>query len=301
MLGEYIRTFLRVELARGFDSNSHRHSFFGIVSVFFIGYVLFSEYLKLDQVRKDVKYYPDSFFDLTSMLPTLCFSYAFHLSLVPTVATIRKSDKRKAFFTVTTVLFICTAVYLSISIVAVLTFGSDIKPDLIESYPGSGWSTLTTIALVGFKCILTSPAAFLPARLSLVDILGRSCARFSKLSETSQRISVTVFTLDLALLLALLVPNITVAVSLLGFISVLFIFNLPALAYLNLVRDNRLNKQQLAGFDMEEPLYGAKDHFKRLISYAMIVIGLILGAVVLYKSIYDLAKDTSTNESLCKL
>lgn len=281
--------------------NQPDFSFFGIVSVGFIGYVLLTEFFKLDKVSPEVNYYPRSVFDMTSMLPILCFGYACHLSLVPTVATIRKSDKRKAFLTVTSVLIICTVVYLFISIIAVLTFGSKIKPDLIESYSGNGWPTMVTIALVGFKCVLTSPAAFLPARLSLVDVLSRSWSRFAKQNESARTISVTISTMVLALLLALFVPNITVAVSMLGFISVLFIFNLPALAYLNLVRDNRLNKQQIAGFNMEEPIYGVRDQFKRITSYFMIVIGLLLGAVVLYKSLIELSKETSTNESLCKL
>lgn len=237
---------------------------------------------------------------MTSILPIICFGYACHLSLVPTIATIRKSDKPKAFITVTTMLIICTIVYLTISIVAVLEFGSKIKPDLIESLPGNSCTTLATITLVGFKCILTSPAALLPARMTLIEILTQFCRKFADLCEPAKRISVTVMTLGLALVLALLVPNMTVAINLLGTISVLFVFDLPALAYLNMVKQNRINKQHLAGLSTDKPLYGTKDQFKRLVSYLMLVVGFILAAIILYRSCCDLI-NKSQNEPLCKI
>lgn len=262
--------------------------------------MLFSQ-LDPNVIDKDIFYKHSSLSEMTSILPIVCFGYACHLSLVPTIATIRKSDKPRAFITVTIMLMICTIVYLTISVVAVLVFGSKIKQDLIQNFPGDDWSTLATIALVGLKCILTSPAAFLPARITISDILTKSCKKFADLCEPAQRIMVTTATLILALVLALLVPNITVALNLLGTISVLFIFNLPALAYLNLIKHNRVHKQQLAGLSGEIPFYGTKDQFKRVISYVLIIVGFILGTIVLCGSVRDITNAKSSNEALCKI
>lgn len=234
---------------------------------------------------------------MAAILPVLCLGYQCHLSLVPTVATIRKSEKHKAFVTVTIAMIICTIMYFSLSVLAVLTFGKDTDGDFIENFPGKDWTTQTAIALVGIKSILTLPAAFLPVRLSLVDILSNSIESFASLKESTKRIAVTVITINLALMLALLVPNIVVAINLLGFLAVMFVFTLPGLAYLNLVKQNRMEKQQLAGFGTDLPLYSVKDQFKRLLSYFMIILGFSMAAVVLYKSILELKKDAG--EPLC--
>lgn len=249
-------------------------------------------------IQEKVKYYPDTWDNVAAVLPILCLGYQCHLSLVPTVATVKRSEKHKAFVTVTVAMVICTIIYISIAVLAVLTFGSDINADFIENFPGTDITTKTTIAIVGIKCILTLPAAFLPARLSLVDVLSSTFERFALLSERSKRITVTYVTLSLALVLALLVPNIVVAINLLGFLAVMFVFNLPGLAYLNLVKQNRLEKQQLAGFPTDTPLYSVKDQLKRLISFIMIFVGFLMALVVLYKSIAEL--DTKS-EPLCTL
>lgn len=273
------------------------YSFLGIGSIGFIAYVVITQFAE-NGIQNDVKYYPDSWWNVAAVLPILCLGYQCHLSLVPTVATVKRSEKHKAFVTVTIAMVICTVIYISISVMAILTFGSKINPDFIENFPGTGVTTLTTIAIVGIKCILTLPAAFLPARLSLVDILSNNFSGFAQLSERSKRIAVTYVTLSLALLLALLVPNIVVAINLLGFLAVMFVFNLPGHAYLSLVKQNRLEKQQLAGFSTETPLYSVKDHFKRLISFIMILVGFLMAIVVLYKSISEL---NVKSEPLCNL
>lgn len=269
-------------------------SFLGMVSIGFIFYVALSEFMKSSQIAPDVNYYPKSWGDILSILPVYCLAYQCHLSLVPTVATFHRREKPKAFVTSTMAMVVSLIIYSSISILAVLTFGSAIQNDLTESYPGKNWYTLVTIGIVGVKCILTLPAAYLPARLSLVDILTDNWDRFARFSEPVKRISVTLVFLDVALLMALYVPNIVVAVNLLGCLAVMFIFQLPGIAYLNLVKQNRLQKQQEAGMSSEIPEYTAKDKMKRVTSYFMIVVGFIMTFVVLYKSISGMLSSTSS-------
>lgn len=290
------RLVMVVRINTNTDFLSRPNSFLGLSSIGFIAYVLISSF-DPKHIPDSVQYSTHSWGSLATILPVLCLGYQCHLSLVPTVATIRKSEKHKAFITVTIAMTICTLMYFSLSVLAVLTFGKDLKGDFIENFPGNDWTTQTAIALVGIKSILTLPAAFLPVRLSLVDILSNSIESFASWRGRAKRFAVTIVTIKLALLLALLVPDIVVVVNLLGFLAVMFVFTLPGLAYLNLVKQNRLEKQQIAGFGTDIPLYSAKDNFKRLLSYLMIILGIFMSAVVLYKSIVELEKDAG--EPLC--
>jgi len=270
-------------------------SFLGILSIGFIFYVVSNEFFNGSRAQ-DVNYLPKSWKDVATILPVFALGYQCHLSLVPAVSTIRRSEKPKAFVTTTVAMVISAIIYSSISILAVLTFGSKINKDLTESYPGK--SAVPTIIIVAIKCVLTLPAAYLPARLSIVDILTNNWSRFARFSEPVRRIGVTIIFLDIALLLALTVPDIVVVVSFLGFLAVMFIFQLPGIAYLNLVKQNRLEKQQAAGLDPQVPNYNARDRMKLAASYFMIVFGSIITVVVLYKSIEGIIMN-SPSPPLC--
>lgn len=270
-------------------------SFVGVASIGFIVYVVISEFVKKGIVAKDVNYLPKDWTDIGSILPVFCLAYQVHLSWVPTAATVRKEEKYTTYKTITFGLILSTIIYVTVCIIALLTFGSAIQSDLTESYPDKNWAVIATVAVVAFKCVSTMPPIFLPARLSLIDILNQYSTRFSSWKERTKRISVTLVTLNLALLLALFVPNILIAVDILGCLSVMFIFTLPALSYLNLVNENRRAKQQLAGLDSEILVYTVKDKFKLAISYFFIIFGLIMTLLVLYKSIDSIAHRTSSS------
>lgn len=265
-----------------------------MLSLGFVLYVVTSEFIKQGHVAKDVNYLPGKWSDVFTILPVFCLAYQCHLSWVPTAATIRKEEKYRTYVTITIAMIVATIVYMVVSVLALLTFGSAILTDLTESYPGKSWPILTTIAIIAFKCIMTLPPAFLPLRLSLVDILSSRFKFFSDLSEPVKRISVTYVTLTTALLLALFVPNVLVAVDILGCLAVLFIFTLPGLCYLNLIKENRLAKQQLAGSSGEIPIYSLKDKFKRTLSYFFIIFGILTTFIVLYKSVKEMLEKSSS-------
>jgi len=261
-------------------------------------YVVISEFLKQGHIAKDVNYFPKDLASIGSVLPVFCFAYQCHLSWIPTAATIRKEEKYTTYKTITIAMIVTTIIYMLVSTLALLTFGSGILNDLTESYPGKSWPILTTVAIVALKCAVTLPPAFLPAKLTLIDVLSNSFERFARLNETMKSIAVTLVTLNIALLLALYVPNIVVAVDIIGCMAVMFIFTLPGLCYLNLIKQNRLEKQNLVGSDNVNIVYSAKDQVKRIISIFFIIFGSVMTFVVLYKSIDNMLKSTP-NSPLC--
>lgn len=261
-------------------------------------YVVASEFIKQGHIAKDVNYLPKSWTDIGAILPVFCLGYQCHLSWVPTVASIKKEEKRRSYITVTLAMVISTLIYIIVSVLAQITFGSAILKDLTESYPGKSWPILTTIGIIAFKCVVTLPPAFLPLRLSLTDILSGQFESFNNLSEPIKRYSVTYGTLTVALLLSLFVPDILVAVDILGCLAVMFVFSLPALAYLNLIKENRLMKQQSSGLDSDIPTYSTKDKLKRAISFFFIFFGMLMAFLVLYKSVQGIFEG-KPNEPLC--
>uniref|UniRef100_A0A6G1SCE4 Putative sodium-coupled neutral amino acid transporter 7 n=1 Tax=Aceria tosichella TaxID=561515 RepID=A0A6G1SCE4_9ACAR len=262
-------------------------SFLGILSIGFIFVVVAINFKHATNVPSP-KYYPGSWADIAFIMPVFCLAYQCHLSLVPVIATIHPRQKPKAFVTLSIAMIVTMLIYSSVSVLAVLSFGALIKKDLIENFSGSDWATLGTIVIVALKCILTVPAAYLPARLSLVDILSATFSRFGRCSEAFKRISVTIVSLNLALINAIFAPNILVVVNLLGCLAVLFVFVLPSMAYLNLVKENRLEKQRGVGGEADIPLYTSKDKMKRMTSYSMIVFGFFMTGVVTYESIKEM-------------
>lgn len=264
-------------------------SFVGVASVGFIVYVVAAEFSKAESIAKDVNYLPKDWTSIGSILPVFCLAYQVHLSWVPTAATVRKEEKYTTYKTVTVAMVITTIVYMAVSVLALLTLGSKIEADLTESYADKSWGVIATVAIVALKCVLTVPPIFYPLRLSLIDILNQSSTRFSGFKESTKRFLVSAITLNMALILALVVPDVLIAVNVLGCLSVMFIFTLPALSYLNLIKENRRLKQQLAGMDTDVLVYTMKDKFKLAISYFFIVFGLSMTVLVLYKSIDGLA------------
>lgn len=275
-------------------------SFLGIIAIGFIFAVVVKNFVQLDKSPPGINFYPTSWTDISGILPVYCLSYQCHLSLVPTVATTQRRNKNKTFITITAAMVTVFLVYSTISVLAVLTFGATIKKDLTESFPGKGWITLATVGIVGVKCALTLPAAYLPARLSLVDILSSKYERFAALSEPVKRIGVTMVFLDASLVLAIYMPDILAVVNLLGVLAVMLIFTIPALAYIDLVNQNRSAKQQAMGVDFDAPpKYTARDLLKLYTCYFVVAFGTTMTAVVLYKSVHDMIHSTPS-ESLCK-
>lgn len=261
-------------------------------------YVVTSKFIEQGHVAKDINYLPKSWIDVGAVVPVFCLGYQCHLSWVPVVATMKKEQKYTSYLTITAAMVIASLIYMVVCILAMLTLGSSIKSDLTESYSDTRWPILTTIGLIAFKSIVTLPPAFLPLRLSLIDILSDRFEKFNQLSEPIKRYSVTYLTLTTALLLALFVPDILVAVDILGCLAVMFIFTLPGLCYLHLIKENRLMKQQLAGLGGEVPIYSTKDKIKMFVSWFFIIFGTITTFVVLYKSI-DAITEKSSSQPLC--
>lgn len=272
-------------------------SILGILSIGFILYMVLEQCYKqysnnsskTDWWAEGINWWPKKWQNAPLILPVYCIAYQCHLSWVPTVATTRREEKYTTYKTISIAMIISAFIYSMVCVVALLACGALIEPDLTASFNfRKDWVVEGTIAIVALKCIFTLPAAFLPARISVIERLEARFEWFANLSEPTRRIGVTCGMILLALATALISKKIQVVVGILGCLSVLFIFPLPAICYLDSVNENRRYKQQLEGDTSPELKYTAKDKAKRYLSFFFIVFGFIMMALVLYTAINDI-------------
>lgn len=264
-------------------------SFLGIASIGFIGYVVASQFVKH---HKEASYHIDvnvtgkSLSAALGVLPVYCLAYQCHLSWIPTAATMRKEEKHTTYRTISFAMILSAIIYSAVSVLAVLTFGVCTRQDITESFRDKDWIVLTTSIVVAIKCVVTLPAVFLPMRISVIEFFCYKSPWFANLKGHWQRILVTSIVIGSAYGIGVSIPGVKDVVNFIGCLAVAFIFPLPALAYLHLIDENRLEKQLLSGIDSDKPIYSTKDKFKRAISIFMILFGAVMFCLVLQHA-YD--------------
>lgn len=262
-----------------------------------------AEFLRVGQVAESVNYLPRSWTNLGSILPVFCSAFQCQLCWVPIVASMERENRQKTHCTILAAVLAAFLINATICIFALLNLGDNVRANLIDSFPSASWPYLATLAIIAFKCIVIIPTAFLPARLSLTDILSSNWQGFNVLCETDKRVSVTVITLNLALYLAIAYPEITLAADVAGCLSELFIFTIPGLCYLRLIEIKKSTEQLKGSNDSKQQaiVYNARDKLKIVLAYIFIIFGLVMTVTVFYTTIADIVSQKSVTQisSIC--
>lgn len=284
-------------------------SFLGVLSIGFIVYMVleqsYEQYTANINLNKwyadNINWWPKKWTSAPLILPVYCIAFQCHLSWVPTAATTRREEKYLSYKTISAAMIIASIIYSSVCILALLACGDKIQPDLTASFgERKNWIVEGTILIVAFKCIFTLPAAFLPARISIIEFFEAKSPKFAALKEPVRRCGVTAGVILLALTTALISKKIQVVVEILGCLSVLFIFPLPAICYLKSVDDNRRYKQLMDGDETDVLKYTFKDKAKRYLSFFFIAFGFLMLFLVLYTSIDDIVSSQNNSDDPCK-
>ena len=105
--------------------------------LYLVGLVVY-EYYSGKYVPGPIKPGPDHFTDVFLAVPTLCFGYQCHFSVIP-IYSCMQSRTVKSFALVTTIaIIISVAFYTLTAVFGYLTFGSLVNEDILMSYDGSG-------------------------------------------------------------------------------------------------------------------------------------------------------------------
>ncbi|XP_061196887.1 sodium-coupled neutral amino acid transporter 7-like [Saccostrea echinata] len=176
--------------------------------------------------------------DVFLVVPTICFSYQCHVSIIPIYSCMENRSLREFSKTVAVAMFLCVLNYTGTAAFGYLTFGNKITTDILLSYEPDV-SVIIAVLLIAIKTYTTYPILLFCGRAAF-DCLWRDFFKMSperiEQTEFKHRITVTIIWFVLTLALAVFIPNIGVVIQILGAFAAIFIFIFPGMCVLSAVQ-----------------------------------------------------------------
>ncbi|XP_054164858.1 sodium-coupled neutral amino acid transporter 7-like [Oppia nitens] len=255
-------------------------SLLGFSTTFYLIFLVIYQYLKSDDQMVWVKTRPNTWTEIFYITPVLSFSYQCQLSWVPTYAGMKhRVGSVKVILTIIASLVICYVSYTLTAIFGLLTFGSDyIENDLMSNYDANNWIVLIAILTLIAKTITVYPLLLFCGRVAVEDFIQMISQRINRTAtlctnwshfEPYRRSIIVLTWIMSTIVMAINVPNITIAIQFLGSFATIFVFIFPAICFLKAV------------LIKDKYLYLIKDKFYAFIASIYIIIGVfILGLTV---------------------
>ena len=154
----------------------------------------------------------------------------------------------KTTLTIIISILICYLSYTLIAFFGLMTFGSQyIENDLISNYDANDVFVLIGIVIMIAKTITVYPLLLFCGRVAVDDFLktiGQFCLSTicGNCLEPFRRVLIVLIWVFTTIVIAIYVPNITIAIESLGSFATLFVFIFPGICFLNaiLVKDKNL-------------------------------------------------------------
>ncbi|XP_014468659.1 PREDICTED: putative sodium-coupled neutral amino acid transporter 7 [Dinoponera quadriceps] len=261
------------------DVLSYASSIGCVTIVYFVCLVT---YKSLTEHRDDVppmKIWPDNGYEALQLVPIICFAYQSHMTAIPTYACMK--DRRLGKFTLCAVIsmLICYGAYTIVGIFGYAAFGSDHVPsDILQGYDDKSVLLAVAIIAVAVKNFTTYPIVLYCGRDALLGIFN--------VDRIGVRVVVTLVWFISSLVIAILVPDISPMISLLGSLSAIFIFVLPGVCLLQSV------------LQKDPQLYLNKDRLMILFAILLTALGAFACGVVFVEALHDLHKEPSEPHQL---
>jgi len=248
------------------------------LGVFYFVFLTVFQYYHRGQAS-DVKTKPDVWTDIFRVVPTICFAYQSHLSIIPTYACMETRNLRDLSFSTAVAMVITFTVYSMVGIFGYLTYGSKVDPDILSSFNvDNGWVAVGFF-MFAVKTFLTYPVLEYVGREAL-ESLWVEVFRLDPLAiilgEKRRRICFASFWFVTSLLLGILLPNILTVIRILGGLAALFIFIFPGICLLSAV------------FMLEDIMTENLRRIARWTSYVYIVVGAFLFGLTMTQGVETL-------------
>lgn len=113
----------------------------------------------------DVEWTRPPSWQLLSAFATICFGFAWHPQVVPVLSELERPTRRRALATMLSAWAVVTTIFLTIALGGYLTFGGNVRGDLLVCYPPTravGWTRVAFVYIVLFSYPVVSypvPAA----------------------------------------------------------------------------------------------------------------------------------------------
>ncbi|XP_073328545.1 putative sodium-coupled neutral amino acid transporter 8a [Pagrus major] len=174
-----------------------------------------------------------SWASMFSVIPTICFGFQCHEASIAIYSSMENQRlSHWVFISVVSMIF-CLVIYSLTGVYGYLTFGKDVKADILMSYTGDDILMLIARLLFGISIITIYPIILLLGRSVIQDPLLSWWRRRDGIAmvefESRSRYVLTVLWIMVTLLIAMFVPDISKVISVIGGISAFFIFIFPGL------------------------------------------------------------------------
>lgn len=211
----------------------------GVLASLYICIVVIINYFQWAKTPSpDLVTEPSSWTQVFASIPTICFGFQCHVSIVPVYSSLHKrSLPRFTRVIIPALLTSCTAYTLS-GIFGSLTFGSDVCSDVLLSYHGKNITIMIARVMALANMLTTYPILHFCGRLAIETMLQSAFGRTDEewvLREKRRRVIETVTWFCISLLLALFIPDIGVVISVIGGLAAVFIFVFPGLCLVQFV------------------------------------------------------------------
>lgn len=172
-------------------------------------------------------------------IETFCFSNIFQCQLtwVPTYAGMKHYNGYKTNLTIFVSIFICFITYNLIAFFGLMTFGSNgIKQDLMSNYDAKDIIALIGIILLIAKTVTIYPLMLFCGRVAVEDFLIKLFKlEHNSSSELFRRTTIVTVWFFSTIVVAILIPNLSTAIKILGSMASLFVFIFPGICCISMV------------------------------------------------------------------
>ncbi|XP_072757109.1 sodium-coupled neutral amino acid transporter 7 [Anoplolepis gracilipes] len=215
-----------------------------ITVIYVVWLIIYKSITQQTDTVPPIKIWPDNGYEVLQIIPIICFAYQSHMTAIPTYACMKDRHLGKFTLCVVISMLICFGAYSIVGYFGYLTFGSGKVPsDILQGYTEKSVVLTVAIIAVAVKNFTTYPIVLYCGRDALLGIFNIN------LDRIDVRVIVTLIWFISSLVIAILVPDISPVINLLGALSAMFIFVLPGICLLQkvLFRDSELylNKNRL--------------------------------------------------------
>lgn len=254
------------------DVLSYASSIGCLTILYVVSLIIYEQFAHSESLVNPMKIWPNNGYEALQIVPIICFAYQSHMTAIPMYACMKERNISKFTLCAIVSMIICFIAYTVVGIFGYATFGAGKVPsDILQGYTDKSVFVTLAIIFIAIKNFTTYPIVLYCGRDALLSILGMGTNVTFKF-----RAFITVTWYIMSLIIAILVPDISPVINLLGSLSAAFIFIFPGICLFQstLLKDSELhlNKDRL------------------LIFFAILItaLGAFVTGVVLVEAIQDL-------------
>jgi len=249
-------------------------SAFGVFIILYVVALIFVEYAEGGHVPGPIKTKPDSWLDISMVIPVICFGYQCHVSVIPIYSCMKKRDTKNFTVASFSAIAICVFTYTGAATFGYMTFGNLVYEDIISNYNANKPSVMLALVAISLKTYTTYPILMFCGREGLSTILKDLFSLTdNQEKERVRRCSIVTVWFISTILIAIEIPNIGAVIHILGSLAAIFIFVFPGVCLLQTT------------MMCEQPLVTVKDRCKIGLALLFIILGFFLFGLVLTQGV----------------